>query len=67
MGYQNGPGHMTLTADGQPVEWVVCFETKTVTVKVNGETLGTWRCHTAAKQALGLIDVPMVKKGRKAA
>ena len=67
MGYQNGPATITVTRDGQPVTWIVSYEHKTVTVVLNGETLGTWGNRTAAKLALDLIDVPAPKKGRKAA
>lgn len=65
MGYQNGPRMITVTADGQPVVWVVDYDAKTVTVVVAGQALGTFRNHTAARQALGLTDV--AAKGRKAA
>ena len=67
MGYQNGPATITITRDGQPVTWIVSYEHKTVTVVLNGETLGTYHCHSASKQALGLVEVPAPKKGRKAA
>jgi hypothetical protein len=65
MGYQNGNRTITLTQDGQAVEWVLDFEAKTVTVVVAGVALGTFGNRLAAMDALGLITVPA--KGRKAA
>lgn len=63
MGYQNPPATITVTRDGQPVEWTVDMLKKTVTVALGGVVLGTYPNRTAAKTAHGLIDV--LAKGRK--
>jgi hypothetical protein len=47
----------TRTSDGQPITWAVDPTRHTVTVFVAGVPLGTFKSRTAAKQALGLIDV----------
>ena len=65
MAYQQSPATITVTRDGQPVTWITDYEHKTVTVVLNGETLGTYRHRQAAKEAHDLIDVP-APKGKRA-
>jgi len=62
MGYQTGVQPITFTRDGKPVQWIIDFESKTCTVVVGGMDVGTYPNRAAAKQALGLVDVPA--KGR---
>lgn len=67
MGYQNAPATQTVTRDGQPVALTPDYTTKTVSVSIGGEYVGTYHCHTAAKEALGLIEVPAQRHERKQA
>lgn len=64
MGYQNAPKTITVTKDGQPVQMTPDYTTKTVSVSIGGVVVGSWHCHTAAKEALGLMDVPAKKVKR---
>ena len=61
MAYQQSPKTVTVTASGDPVEWLVDYDRKTVTPVVAGVELGEWRNREAAKKALGLVDVPARK------
>jgi len=63
MGYQAAAATITLTTDGRIVDMLVDYDLKVVMVWIGGEYVGTWKNHTAARQELGLIDVPA--KGRK--
>jgi hypothetical protein len=56
--YQTNPATITLTQSGQPVRIEPDYATKTVAVYIAGAYVGSWHCHTAAKQALNLVDVP---------
>lgn len=67
MGYQNGPATITVTHLGALVEWITDYERKVFRVYVNGHHYGAWPTRQAAKQALGLVDVPAPRKSRKAA
>lgn len=58
MPFQQSPATKTITRDGQPVKWIVNYDAKSVSVYIGGVCRGTFICHTAAKQALDLIDVP---------
>jgi hypothetical protein len=63
MGYQAAPATIFFTRQGQPVQWIVDFESKTVTVVVGGIDRGTFPHRRAAIEALGLVEVPA--KGAK--
>jgi len=67
MGYQNAPATIFLTRDGQPVQWILDWEEKTVTVVVAGRDVGTYPHRRAATEALGLIEVPASTQGRQPA
>lgn len=67
MGYQNGPATITVTHIGTPVDWIIDYERKMVHVYVGGIHFGAWPNREAAKQALGLVDVPASRKARKSA
>jgi hypothetical protein len=47
----------TRTSDNQPITWAVDPTRHTVTVFVAGVPLGTFRNRTAAREALGLVEV----------
>jgi hypothetical protein len=47
----------TRTSDGQPVSWIVDPTVHTVTVFVAGVPLGTFKSRSAAREALGLVEV----------
>jgi len=57
-GYQSGDRKVTVTADGQAVTWIVDYDHKTVTVVVNGLSLGTFGNRSAAIGVLGLVVKP---------
>jgi hypothetical protein len=60
VGYQSASIQtITFTRDGKPVQWIVDFESKTVTVVVGGLDIGIYPNRQAAKDALGLVDVPL--------
>lgn len=67
MGYQNAPATITVTKDGQPVHFEPNYATtpKSVGVYIGAEYVGSWHCHSDAKEALGLIDVPATKRKRQ--
>lgn len=56
MGYQNGNRTITVTQDGQAVDWIVDYVTKAVTVTVAGVALGTFGNRMAAMDALSLVN-----------
>lgn len=64
MAYQQSPKTITVTKDGQPVHFEANYATtpKSVAVYVGAEYVGTWSNRTAAREALGLIDVPAKKR-----
>ena len=62
MGYQNAPATITFTRDGQPVQWIIDWDEKTVTVVVAGRDLGTYPHRRAAFEALGLVEVPAKRR-----
>lgn len=66
MPYQQSPKTIVVTKDGQRVTFEPNYATtpKSVAVYAGAEYLGSWHCHTAAKEALGLIDIP-AKKGKR--
>lgn len=62
MSYVQSPATTTVTATGQPVEWLVDWDNKTVTPMVDGVALGTWRNRLAAMAELGLVEVAKGKR-----
>jgi hypothetical protein len=63
MGYQTNAATITVTQSGELVEFKPDFDRKVVRVYVDGVDLGEYRNRTAAKEALGLSEVPA--KGAK--